>query len=165
MIADADDFIDLPKKSQQAVCDVQFAAVSWCREIISQFSMVADTSIEIRGKLIARLEHMLEIEGELAAFAGILSDWVHPAMRFSLSFSISQCGTRGTQCVSLCICSNICVPVSVSLSIRPSWYVPLTVCLSGASVSAVSIEPCCRGEGCQEEEKGYWRKDDHTASK
>ena len=79
MIADADDFIDLPKKSQQAVCDVLFAAVSWCREIISQFSMVADTSIEIRGKLITRLEHMLEIEGELAAFAGILSDWVRPA--------------------------------------------------------------------------------------
>ncbi|XP_037657572.1 Fanconi anemia group D2 protein isoform X2 [Choloepus didactylus] len=93
-------------KEQSFVCSLIFLTLNWFREIVNAFCQ--QTSPEMKGKVLTRLKHIMELQKILEEYLAVIPNYVPPLANFDLetldvtpptstaaSAKISQTGKKG----------------------------------------------------------------------
>ncbi|XP_023403701.1 Fanconi anemia group D2 protein isoform X3 [Loxodonta africana] len=69
-------------KEHSFMCSLMFLTLNWFREVVNAFCQ--QTSPEMKGKVLTRLKHIIELQGILEKYLAVTPDYVPPLANFDL---------------------------------------------------------------------------------
>lgn len=82
----------LSAEERSFMCSLLFLTLNWFREVVSAFCQ--QTSPEMKGKVLTRLKHIVELQEVLEKYLAVTPNYVPPLANFDLeTLDVTPCGT------------------------------------------------------------------------